>query len=296
MLTPLTAHYDAARLRAAVRGSKDANQTRRLLILAAIHGDATRTQAVAIGGVTVQIVRDWVIKLNAHGPTGLIELFRTFGAGNACTWFANLGEGWLTTGSSILDAILALVPTELSVRQILTEADQITIRSDPREASALCPLCKRRSHSIHSRYSRTLADLSWQGRAVAIVVAVRRFRCREDHCERKVFVQRIWPVMAAYARRSRRLAGIQRHIGIALGGAAGGRLACRLALPVSGDTLLRLVRRGAPVQPPSTSPAVIGIDDFAWKPGQRYGTVICDLERRRIIDLLPDRQPATVEA
>ncbi len=101
--------------------------------------------------------------------------------------------------------------------------------------------------------------------------------------------------MTAYSRRSRRLAEIQRHIGMALGGAAGGRLAHRLALPVSGDTLLRLVRRGASVQPPS-APTIIGIDDFAWKRGQRYGTVICDLERRCIIDLLPDRHPATVEA
>jgi transposase len=188
------------------------------------------------------------------------------------------------------------VPAELIVRHILTEADRITIRADPREASALCPLCERRSHSVHSRYSRTLGDLPWQGRAVAIVVAVRRFRCREDRCKRKVFVERIPPVMATHARRSQRLADIQRHIGMALGGAAGGRLAFRLALPVSGDTLLRLVRRGASFQLPSTPPTVIGIDDFAWKRGQRYGTVICDLVRRRIIDLLPDRQPATVEA
>ena len=71
--------------------------------------------------------------------------------------------------------------------------------------------------------------------------------------------------------------------------------ASRLALPLSGDTLLRLVRCGASVQP-SFAPTIIGIDDFAWKRGQRYGTVICDLERRRIIDLLPDRHPATVEA
>jgi hypothetical protein len=131
---------------------------------------------------------------------------------------------------------------------------------------------------------------------VAIVVAVRRFRCGDNRCERKVFVERISPVMATHARRSRRLADIQRHIGMAPGGAAGGRLAFRLALPASGDTLLRLVRRGASVQPPPTPPTVIGIDDFAWKRGQLYGAVICDLERRRILDLLPDRQPATVEA
>jgi transposase len=134
---------------------------------------------------------------------------------------------------------------------------------------------------------------------VAIVVTVRRFRYDNGLCERKIFVERLPKVTTAHSRRSCRLAEIQRHIGMALGGAAGGRLARRLALPVSGDTLLRLIRRGASAQPMSAPTVIgidIGIDDFAWKRGQRYGTVICDLERRRIIDLLPDRHPATVEA
>ena len=69
----LTAEYDAPRLRAAARSSKNAGQTRRLLALAAIYDGATRTKAAAIGGVTLQIVRDWVLKLNAHGPDGLID-------------------------------------------------------------------------------------------------------------------------------------------------------------------------------------------------------------------------------
>jgi len=74
MPIPLTTKYDAARLRAAARASKDAGQTRRLLALAAIYEGATRTEAATIGGVTLQIVRDWVLKLNAHGPAGLINL------------------------------------------------------------------------------------------------------------------------------------------------------------------------------------------------------------------------------
>ena len=73
MPIPLTSDYGAARLCAAARGSKNANQTRRLLTLAAIYDGATRTEAAAIGGVTVQIVRDWVLKLNTHGPAGLID-------------------------------------------------------------------------------------------------------------------------------------------------------------------------------------------------------------------------------
>jgi transposase len=128
-----------------------------------------------------------------------------------------------------------------------------------------------------------------------IAVTVRRFRCDNALCERKIFVERFSKVMTAYSRRSRRLAEIQRQIGMALGGAAGGRLAHHLAVPVSGDALLRLIRRSASVQLPST-PTIIGIADFAWKRGQRCGTVNCDLERRCTIDLLPDRHPATVEA
>ena len=73
MPIPLSADYAAARLRAAARSSKDANQTRRLLTLAAIYDGATRTEAVAVGGVTMQIVRDWVVKLNTDGPAGLID-------------------------------------------------------------------------------------------------------------------------------------------------------------------------------------------------------------------------------
>jgi len=73
MPIPLRADFDASRLRAAARESKDAGQTRRLLTLAAIYDGATRTEAAEIGGVTLQIIRDWVLRLNARGPEGLID-------------------------------------------------------------------------------------------------------------------------------------------------------------------------------------------------------------------------------
>jgi hypothetical protein len=94
--------------------------------------------------------------------------------------------------------------------------------------------------------------------------------------------------------RNARLEGIVHHIGVALGGRPGQSLARRLVLPVSKDTLLRIVRRHA--VRPSAALRVVGIDDWAWKRGQRYGTIVCDLERRRIIDLLPGRETGTVEA
>jgi transposase len=84
------------------------------------------------------------------------------------------------------------------------------------------------------------------------------------------------------------------HLGLALGGRPGQSFARRLLLPVSKDTLLRVVRRRAAL--PTEAPRVVGIDDWAFKRGQRYGTIICDLERRRIVSLLPDREAATVAA
>jgi transposase len=95
-------------------------------------------------------------------------------------------------------------------------------------------------------------------------------------------------------RRTARLAEAQRRIALSVGGEAGARLAARLAMPVSADTLLRLIR-AEPVSVP-TAPRVIGIDDWAWRRGQRYGTLIVDLERNRPVDLLPDRDAQTVAA
>jgi transposase len=129
---------------------------------------------------------------------------------------------------------------------------------------------------------------------VRLRVQVRRFRCGNAGCGRKIFGEVLDANIASKAaRRTSRLEAIVHHIGIALGGRPAASLARRLMLPVSRDTLLRVVRRRA--MPSGTAPVrIVGIDDFAWKRGQRYGTIVCDLERRRVVDLLPDREAATV--
>jgi transposase len=123
-------------------------------------------------------------------------------------------------------------------------------------------------------------------------VRVRRFRCPNRDCPpRRIFAERL-ALTQPKARRTLRLREIQQQIGLALGGEPGSRLAATLAMPVSGDTLLRLIRSSAPAASPP--PRIIGVDDWAWRRGHRYGTLICDLERRRVIDLLPDRAGETL--
>ena len=161
--------------------------------------------------------------------------------------------------------------------------------------SSRCPGCGTAARRIHSRYQRLLMDLPMAGAIVRLSRQARRFRCDVAGCRRRVFTERFDPdVLAPWARRTSRLDELVHHLAIALGGRPASRLAQRLMLPVSKDTLLRAVRRrGGPRLVP---PTVVGIDDWAWRRNQRYGTIICDLERRRTIALLPDREPATARA
>ena len=137
-------------------------------------------------------------------------------------------------------------------------------------AHACCPDCGNDATLVHSRYSRTLADLPLRDVAVQVRLKVRRFRCEQPLCQRKLFTERTG-LAAPYQRRTRRLADALVRVGTALGGEAGARLSNPLGLPSSADTILRLVHN-APVATPSV-PEVIGVDDWARRRGHTYGTM-----------------------
>jgi len=127
-----------------------------------------------------------------------------------------------------------------------------------------CPDCGRASRAVHSHYRRCPADLPLLGSQVRVGLRVRRFYCRNTACARQTFAERLPDLVAPHARRTGRLAEAQTRVGVALGGEAGSRLMCRLAMPASAATVLRLVRR--PPLPETEPPRAVGVDDWAELP------------------------------
>ena len=185
-----------------------------------------------------------------------------------------------------------LVPPSLHVEALRLGEDGVTIRASSEATGVRCPVCSRPSDRVHSRYQRTMADLPWARFAVRLQVRVRRFFCENPTCPRTIFAERLAGIAPATARRTDRQRERLTDLALALGGEEGSRLAAKLGMPVSPDTLLRLIR-GAPEQALPT-PAVLGVDDWAIHKGLTYGTILVDLERHRPVDVLPDRSSATL--
>ncbi|WP_461383564.1 ISL3 family transposase [Devosia indica] len=189
----------------------------------------------------------------------------------------------------------SLAPSGFAVDAVQVVADRVQILLRSRRPWGICPSCGSRSRRVQSRYRRRPADLPLGGRRVELSILTRRFWCDGVLCGRRIFCERFDDsVLARYSRRTQRLETIVHHLGLALGGRPAASFADRLMIPVSKDTLLRVVRRRVTAHDDTLT--VIGIDDFAFRRGQTYGTIVCDLERRRPVVLLPDRALNTSRA
>jgi transposase len=185
------------------------------------------------------------------------------------------------------------LPDDVDIISISEVLDGLLVRVTSNRSSSTCPLCETPSHAIHSYYRRKPLDLPCAGRSIRLLLTVKKFFCRRASCSRKIFTERIPELLEPSSRLTTRLRNAVQEIGFTCCGKGGERLASKLGMCVSDTTLLWSLFLIS--TPEIGKVRIVALDDWAWKKGQRYGSIIVDLETHKIIDLLPERTAESVK-
>ncbi|WP_220198046.1 ISL3 family transposase [Ktedonospora formicarum] len=179
-----------------------------------------------------------------------------------------------------------------TVTEVVATEEKLTICATSQKEQAHCPACQQISHRIHSYYQRCPRDLPISGQTVRLRLRVRRFRCQNTACRKQTFVEPLPNLVGHTSRRTFRLTLLWTVFALQSGGEPGARLLKAVGTSVSPDTLLRLAKTSPIVE--SSVPEILGVDDFAFRRGMKYGTLLIDWERHQVVDLLVDRTAETL--
>ncbi len=182
--------------------------------------------------------------------------------------------------------------SKFRIKNIEHDNNAIKIFASIKSNRSQCPDCGFFSSSVHDFYHRTISDLPVFHHKTILILKTRKFKCKNPTCHRKVFSEQT-PHIIRYARRTSRASQILDSLSIELPGKLGSILSKQFSLPVSISTVTRIALKQQ--LPEIKQPRVLGVDDWAYRKGVSYGTVLIDMETSRPIDLLSSRESADLK-
>jgi transposase len=192
-----------------------------------------------------------------------------------------------------LSSLFAL-PDGLEVAETSVNGPVLILSLVASAPTAMCPRCYQASQHIRSSYTRHVTDVPSAGRQVQLILRVRKFRCDTTDCPRRIFVERLTPFIEPWARMTKRLSQAIEAIGLATSGELGSRFSPRLGIVTSPTTILRRTM-SLPVEQ-GDAVSRLGIDDWSFRRGRQFGTILVNLASHEVIDLLPDRETETAQS
>ena len=185
-------------------------------------------------------------------------------------------------------------PSTLGLDSIEVHDQTIIVHLHATAPTAACPHCGTAGSRVHSRYERTIADVAFGRRCLVLKLLVRKWICPEAACSQRIFAERFPELVQRYARMTDRLIEALQSVGVTANGADAAQIVSSLGMPTTAKTVIRRVLQLALSQDDPVR--IAGIDEWAWKKGSHYGTIMVDLEQRRIAALLPERSVETSTA
>lgn len=193
----------------------------------------------------------------------------------------------------IVDLCEFLLDTDqLCLQEMQVEDRQIRLLVESTRTQACCPNCDRESSEIHSHYLRRPRDLAWSQMPVVLHIQAKRFFCLNEQCPKRTFAERFPGFVDWYARRTKRVVEKQERLGIIVCARTAEALLGLDQMGISDTTLNRLIRALPDPEPQAIE--VLGGHDWAKRKGQRYGTILVDQQKGKVVDVLEDRTAETL--
>lgn len=192
------------------------------------------------------------------------------------------------TVDSKIDLNIFFKGSQLNIESCDYEEDRVKLYVSSLTEAEQCPYCQEKSSRVHSRYIRTLRDLPGFGKETVIVFNARKFFCDNQQCDKKTFAEQPGNQIFRYRRRTCRCeTAVYRHA-LVLSSIQSSRLLGGIGIPISRSTVLRDLHRLR--LPDTESLSKVGVDDWAFRKGVTYGTIIVDLDSGHVCDMLGTRE------